>query len=324
MTTPQQETRPTRRAVVRGAAWAAPVALATVAAPAVAASQPPAQYEMDLGIFVSASASADTVGRVGYFGGNAGGVQTAADTPEESFRNGTTWAESDLNWVDGRGTTATTWNAMNAVNGEGSFTPTGNSQTTGVYPSTTGFWFSRPTSTPGTGKIANCSGSTILASGAALTSVVTAIYAPGTSASVAGQIAVGPSYTTISPGSAAKTFTYTDGISGSPKYVSPLSAKGSTTFNAPTVTTNSAGQVVVTMSYTFTTNQAITAGTAKPYAQIISPHTFGLSKPGLLGFQIAADITGTLTPSTTRQPVQLARALTQRIYLSLSGTWPPA
>ena len=81
MTTPRQETRLTRRAVVRGAAWAAPVALATVAAPAVAASQPPAQYEMGLGIFVSASASADTVGRVGYFGGNAGGVQTAADTP---------------------------------------------------------------------------------------------------------------------------------------------------------------------------------------------------------------------------------------------------
>ena len=213
---------------------------------------------------------------------------------------------------------------MNAVNGEGSFTPTGNSQTTGVYPSTTGFWFSRPTSTPGTGQTANYSGSTTLATGAALTSTVTAIYAPGTNASVAGQIAVGPSYTTISPGNAAKTFTYTDGISGSPKYVSPLSAKGSTTFNAPTVTTNSKGQVVVTMSYTFTTNQAITAGTAKPYAQIISPHTFGLSKPGLLGFQIAADITGTLTPSTTRQPVQLARALTQRTYLSLSGTWPPA
>ena len=309
---------------MRGAGWAAPVALATVAAPAVAASQPPAQYEMDLGIFVSASASADTVGRVGYFGGNAGGVQTAADTPEESFRNGTTWAESDLNWVDGRGTTATTWNAMNAVNGEGSFTPTGNSQTTGVYPSTTGFWFSRPTSTPGTGKIANCSGSTILASGAALTSVVTAIYAPGTSASVAGQIAVGPSYTTISPGSAAKTFTYTDGISGSPKYVSPLSAKGSTTFDAPTVTTNSKGQIVVTMRYTFTTNQAITAGTAKPYAQIISPHTFGLSTTGLLGFRIAADITGTLTPSTTGQSVQLSRALTQRTYLSLSGARAPA
>lgn len=239
----------TRRAVVRGAAWAAPVALATVAAPA--ASRPPEQHEMDLGIFVSASASADTVGRVGYFGGNAGGVQTTADTPEESFRSGTTWAESDLNWVDGRGTTATTWNAMNAVNGEGSFTPA------------------------------------------------------------------------ISPISAAKAFTYTDGISGSPKYVSPLSAKGSTTFNAPTVTTSSKGQVVVTMSYTFTTNQAITAGTAKPYAQIISPHTFGLSKPGLLGFQIAADITGTLTPSTTRQPLQLSRALTQRTYLSLSGAWPP-
>ena len=252
MTTPQQETRPTRRAVVRGAAWAAPVALATVAAPAVAASQPPAQYEMDLGIFVSASASADAVGRVRYFGGNDGGVQTAADTPQESFRDGTTWAEFDLNWVDGRGTTATTWNAMNAVNGEGSFTPA------------------------------------------------------------------------ISPRNAAKAFTSTAGISGTPKYVSPLSAKRSTTFNAPTVTTNSKGQVVVTISYTFTTNQAVTAGTAKPYAQIISPHTFGLSKPGLLGFQIAADITGTLTPSTTRQPVQLLRALTQRTYLSLSGARAPA
>lgn len=78
MTTPEQEIRTSHRAVVRGAAWAAPVALATVAAPAVAASRPPAQYEMDLGIFASASASADTVGRVGYFGRNAGGVQTTA------------------------------------------------------------------------------------------------------------------------------------------------------------------------------------------------------------------------------------------------------
>lgn len=78
MATPEQEIRTTRRAVVRGAAWAAPVALATVAAPAVAASQPPAQYEMGLGIFVSASTSADAVWRVGYSGGNAGGVQAAA------------------------------------------------------------------------------------------------------------------------------------------------------------------------------------------------------------------------------------------------------
>ena len=103
----------------------------------------------------------------------------------------------------------------------------------------------------------------------------------------------------------------------------PLSAKGSTTFNATTATTNSEGQVVVTMSHTFTTNQAVTAGTAKPYAQIISPHTSGLSRPGLLGYGIAADITGSLTPSTMRQPVRLSRALTQRAHLSLSGAWPP-
>ena len=34
---------------------------------------------------------------------------------------------------------------------------------------------------------------------------------------------------------------------------------------------------------------------------------------------IIADVTGTLTPSTTRQPLQLSRVLTQRTYLSLSG-----
>ena len=38
---------------------------------------------------------------------------------------------------------------------------------------------------------------------------------------------------------------------------------------------------------------------------------------------IIADVTGTLTPSTTRQPVPLSRALTQRTYLSLSVAWPP-
>lgn len=78
----------------------------------------------------------------------------------------------------------------------------------------------------------------------------------------------------------------------------------------PTVTSNSKAQVVVTMSYTFATNLAITAGAAKPHAQIISPHTFGRSKPGLLDFQIAVDITGTLAPSITAQPVQLSCALT--------------
>lgn len=72
---------------------------------------------------------------------------------------------------------------------------------------------------------------------------------------------------TISPGNAAKTFTYAHGISRSPTYASPLSAKGSTTLNAPTVTTSSAWQVVVTMSCAFATNQAITAGSAKPYAR---------------------------------------------------------
>ena len=39
---------------------------------------------------------------------------------------------------------------------------------------------------------------------------------------------------------------------------------------------------------------------------------------------IIADVTGTLTPSTTRQPVPLLRALTQRTYLSLSGARAPA
>ena len=128
---------------LRGAAFAAPVIIASAAVPAYASSQKVTTGEQ--GLFVSTQKNG---GFIGYSGSN----QSAADrptTPTAYFAAGGT-ASSDLNWNDATNSpTRTDW----YTNGEGSFTPVTNGPTGsgGSYASTSGFWGFAPTTDPNTG-----------------------------------------------------------------------------------------------------------------------------------------------------------------------------
>lgn len=310
-----------RRTLGKGAAWAAPSVATALVAPAYAASK----LGIDMGLYVSASSTnaSGGTGTTGFFSGNGPGTMANADTPQESFRNGTTWAESDMNWSDTTGATQTLWDA-NVTNGEGSFTPGGNHQYAGNYMSGTGFWFSRPTSSAGTGT--GYSGTTTLASGAYLTNTVTAIYAASTAPAPASKITTNVVSKTLSPGGADITETYTGGVSAGTSFVNPVTVTGSSVYHAPTLTTLPDGRLKVTFTYVFTSNKAVTTGGTAPsdvYAQIISPHAFGVSRVGLLGYAITTDITGSLSTSTGSS-LALNHALSTTSFLSTTGKWPIA
>ena len=127
---------------------------------------------------------------------------------------------------------------------------------------------------------------------------------------------------TISPGNAAKTFTYAHGIEEPNLRLAPV-REGIHHFKCAD---RHHQQRVAGRSYDelrVRHEPGDHRWQREAVRAIISPHSHGLSKPCLLGYEIAADITGSLPPSTTRQPLRLSRAPTQRAHHSLSGAWPP-
>lgn len=164
----------TRRTTLAGA-WVAPAIIATSTIPAYAAS--PNDRKFDYGLFVTAygnyESSYQSENFVGYSNSGVGTAGTAARTAPKYFEavKAGQGPESDLNWDDASGRPLS---MARYANGEGSFTPITNSLsgTPGAYNSTSGFWFSRPTSAPGTGS--GYSGTTTLLEGAVFKTQVTA------------------------------------------------------------------------------------------------------------------------------------------------------
>lgn len=129
-----------RRSLAQATLWSAPLVLASSTLPAYAASNPRTPtLDVQHGIFVTTQYNG---GFVGYQGANdSTGHPT---TPAAYFNSLPNTPEADINWND-----ATNRPANNSfyTNGEGSFTPATNGQSAnpGTYLTSTGFWFSVPT-----------------------------------------------------------------------------------------------------------------------------------------------------------------------------------
>ena len=139
-----------RRSLVAASAWSVPAVALAAAAPAVSASLRDSGYGLDYGLYVSAQSAS---GLIGYGAGSNTGNKFP-QSPQGYFaaKKAGQNISSDLNWVDdGRGGGRRTHQSL-YVNGQGDFPPVSNSSTgSGAYTSTSGFWFSVPTASSGTG-----------------------------------------------------------------------------------------------------------------------------------------------------------------------------
>lgn len=236
----------TRRQATQGVAWSIPVIVASAAAPAVAASTP--KISLDYGVFVTSVYTQPG----GYFGSDPTGVSTTAapSTVAGSFSGGTTTGTSDLRWVDGSGPTS---GSTSYQNGSGSFTPGGTSATAGRNDGRSGFWFSAPTTTPGTG--AGYAGSSTLAAGATFTTTFTYTIP-------AGSAFIYPTYFGKSWNTAGTANLSHLNPTGNANLVD-VQAAANLTFSAPTVTTNANGSKTFTGTITTKTTEAITVPAGK-------------------------------------------------------------
>lgn len=142
-----------RRTVISGTAWATPAVISAHRLPASAASTPPAA-SAEYGLFVTTGMSAQSDESMSYVGYDQTDNPSTGypTTPSEYFtavKSGSS-PQSDISWND----SATCYtNDAFFHNSEGSLTPVTNisSGTDGSYATSSGFWWSVPTTSPQTG-----------------------------------------------------------------------------------------------------------------------------------------------------------------------------
>lgn len=280
-----------RRTLAKGAAWSAPVVVASAAIPAYAASTPrETSQPIDYGIFVTATAM-NTGSYFGYDGTLNSGV--AGPNVVDSFRNGDTWYENDLRWTDGSGPVS---GAESYWNGEGSFTPGGVASSNGNYYNTrTGFWVSTPTTAPGTGTGYN--GSVTLARGAQFSTVFTYTIPAGADF--------------VYPTIFNRNTPWNTAITGKklvrlgPATSTTLAVAGlasDLTFSEPQVVQNADGSTTFTGVITTTTTEAFTATNGKFIQTLLLPAILVYS-PTYSNLSITSSVTSasvTYTPSGGR------------------------
>lgn len=184
---------------------------------------------------------------------------TAADTPEGSFRNGSTWVEPDKNWDDATGRPISPTPPYH--NGEGSYTPAGNAGgNAGSYAAMTGFWFSSPTKTPGTGT--NYTGTATLKPGAVFSSRITIETMPGNPTQYAQNKTVKVTGNYTQP--------LTDETNSYNPYMVKSQAAGTLALKPGTERTyvNDQGRNVWEGIVTFTTTTAQSTTAKKPFTQV--------------------------------------------------------
>ncbi|GAA1351903.1 amino acid oxidase [Falsarthrobacter nasiphocae] len=306
---------PTRRSVVKTAAWAAPAVLATTASPAFAASPVANQTFVDYGLFVSTQFNG---GYVGYAGANDTGV-IHPTTPTGYFASNPR-PESDINWSDA---TNSATKPSYFVNGEGSFTPATNAGgSTGAYASTSGWWISTPTTTANVGSGYIPGSSTTLAAGATFVTQVSATIPAGPNAlwplqnaTIAGQKwnkAI--SGTLSSAGDSIST------------YLVNLKVNGRWNAAAPVITTNPDGSATLTGTITFTTTSplVITQTGTKYYGQVvIMPATVQISPAyGWTNFSLTSSVQSATLSYTVPAPY-IAPTTTQITGLTTTSAIHP-
>lgn len=247
--------------MLRGAAWSAPaVALASNAPAAVASPVTnPNQTSVDYGLYVSTQFNG---GYFGYTGSN--GASTGWPTTPQGYFAASPRPESDANWSDAANAPT---NTSSFVNGEGVFTPaTNGGGSTGSYISTSGFWFSVPTTSPGTGTGYVAGSSTTLAAGATFVTTVSATIPAGANALWPLQNAKinGTVWNKTLTGSLTL-----NGTGGTYNY--NVQAPATWTASAPTVVKNADGSATLTGTITVTTtsNLTVTQTGTKYYGQVV-------------------------------------------------------
>lgn len=250
----------------------------------MAASGETKEPTVEYGLFVSAQ---NNGGYVGYSGGNNNGGGGPV-TPEAYFASSPR-PSSDLNWDDA----SKSHSAGAYVNGEGSFTPVTNGATGagGSYASTSGFWFSVPTTAANTGT-AYIPGSTAeLAAGATFATQVEFTIPAGPNASW--------------PGNNVKMAgqTWNKAVNGrqnqqmaSSPYLQYGACAGKWTASKPTNTKNPDGSYTFKGTITFTTSQPmkLTQSGTKYYGQVlIMPATIQMIPAyGWNDFSLTSSVTG--------------------------------
>lgn len=250
-----------RRAVAKGAAWGAPIVLASATIPAYAASQN--KLGIQYGVYVSTQYNG---GYVGYASSNNTGTINAT-SPDAYFASNPT-PESDINWNDG---TSRPTDPTSFVNGEGSFTPVTNSQTgqNGAYASSSGFWWSVPTTNTASGSDYISRSTATLAAGATFVTVVEYTVPANAEWSVNNATINGQLW---SPKNTKPlTGTTLEAISSATQstYLSIAQTAGSWTADIPTVTKNADGSFTFrgTITYKTTKSYTLTQTGTKYYGQ---------------------------------------------------------
>lgn len=253
-----------RRTLAKGAAWSAPVVVATAAIPAYAASP---TLKIDYGLFVTTSRDS----KMGYNETSDTGT-TNPTTPAAYFASSPR-PESDLNWNDA---TSQPTNSSRYQNGEGSFTPVANggSASDGAYASSSGFWWSVPTTQTNTGTNYIEGSSAVLNAGAVfVTEVEFTIPAVSNAQWSANNVRIAGQLWNKTVKGSRKQIGATDAT-----YLAVWTVPGNWVASAPVITANADGSYTFKGTITYTTTEAynltLNQGSSKFYGQtVIMPAT---------------------------------------------------
>ncbi|WP_237210151.1 amino acid oxidase [Rothia nasimurium] len=258
-----------RRTLAKGAAWSAPVVVAAAAVPAYAASP---TLKIDYGLFVTTSYNEDG-GRslLGY--NETSGTGATNPTSPSAYFAASPRPESDLNWNDA---TSKPTNARRYQNGEGVFTPvtTSGSGINGTYASSSGFWWSVPTTQTNTGTNYIVGSSAVLNAGAVFVTQVEFTIPAGPDArwSADNVRIAGKLWNTTVSGSR------TQNNATSATYLAVWTVPGNWVASTPVITANADGSYTFKGTITYTTTKAynltLNQGSSKFYGQtVIMPAT---------------------------------------------------
>lgn len=303
-----------RRTVISGAAWATPAVISAHRLPASAASTlPTASAEYGLFVTTGMSTELESTNYVGYDQTNNPSTGNYPTTPSEYFtavKSGSS-PQSDIHWSDS-GTCYT--NAAYFHNSEGSLTPVTNisSGTDGSYATSSGFWWSVPTTSPQTGTGYIPGSTATLNSGATFVTDIEVIV-PQQARYAAEHIRVNQQYYWDKELSGRLVT-----VTGRAPYLNSQNVAGNWSVTAPTTTTLPDGSLKVTgtLTYTTTASSTVKQSKTKYYGQtLIMPATFrmisnqGWSSFSLTSYVQSATITYTGQPSSSPSSTTLTNQL---------------
>ncbi len=254
-----QQSGLTRRQLATGAAWATPVIAASAVVPAYAASTGDTAGS-EYGLFVT---TAHNGGFVGYTHSDNAGFD-GPTSPQAYWANGGTYTPTMNVTSEGCVT-----NGMAKV-GAGSYTPVTNtgSGSNGGYVSSTGFWFSVPTTAVKTGTGYVPGSKAVLKAGARFSTLVTVVV-PTTS---------NWEYTLKNIGLQRYSQLWTKALTGrmndlsaTAPYLGIANVAGTWNASKPTIKNNGDGTATFTGTITYTTTRdyTLTQSGSKYYGQVI-------------------------------------------------------